>query len=286
MGDRTLNVLKRTLNDAGWRAGDTLIMDERYAAGDASRLGALAAELVALRPNAIGCTGVTEATALQAATAETPIVFMQVAVDPVAAGLVDDIARPGRNVTGCLQAPQLLSGKRLDILSELLGRPPRRLAYVLNSTNVGVSRLWADASEAASKIGADIVRAEVRRPDELDGVFEAVKGRDALLVHFDFMLVGLRERLAELAAAARVPVMYENQLHTVVGGLISYGPDLRDNYHQGAIYIDRVLRGVRPKDLPVIQGSRFELIINLHTARALGLAIPPTLLARADEVIE
>jgi putative tryptophan/tyrosine transport system substrate-binding protein len=281
-----LDFLKQTLHELGWRLGDNLEIEERHAQGDASRLPRLAAELVATHPDVLGCTGVTEAKALQAETAQIPIVFFQIAVDPVAAGLVENITRPGGNITGFLQAPQLLSGKRFEIITELLGRPPRRLAYIVNPRNVGVAPLWADAAAAATSLGAEIQRIDVSSPAELSDVIASLKGCDAVVVHYDFMLVGLREQLAELAVRQRLPVMYENRLYVAAGGLMSYGPDIRENYRNGASYLDRLLKGARPKDLPVVQASRFELVVNSNAAKAIALTIPPSLLARADEVIE
>ena len=280
------DILKQTLQELGWKLGETLEVDERRAGGDAARLPRLAEEIVARRPNAIACTGGTEAGALQAATREIPIVFMQVAVDPVAAGLVESISRPGGNVTGFLQAPQLLSGKRLDILAELLGRPLRRLAYIVNPGNVNAARLWRDGADAAAKVGAEIQRVDVNTAADIEDVFTRLKDTDAVLVQYDFLLVGLRSKIAELATRHRLPVMYENKAHVTVGGLVSYGGDLRANYQQGAVYVDRILRGAHPKELPVVQGSRLELVLNSSAAKAIGIVIPSTLLARADEVIE
>ena len=134
--------------------------------------------------------------------------------------------------------------------------------------------------------GPEIDRVDVNTRFALEGVFAGLKDRDALLVQYDFLLVSLRSQIADLAARRRLPVMYENEAHVLVGGLASYGADLRENYRQGAVYIDRVLRGAHPRDLPVVQGSRLELVLNVAAAKALGLTIPPTLLARADEVIE
>jgi len=286
MAESLIETLKRNLSDLGWRTGDTLDVDERQAGGDASLLPHLATEIVAQRPNVIACTGGTEAKALQSATREIPIVFLQVAVDPVAVGLVESISRPGGNVTGIMQAPQLLSSKRLSIVTELLGRPPRRLAYIVNPGNVNGARLWIDAAEAANNIGAEIDRVDVNTPLAVAGVFAGLKDRDAIIVQYDFLLVSLRNEIADLAARQRLPVMYENQAHVLVGGLASYGADLRENYRQGALYIDRILRGAHPRDLPVVQGNRLELVLNVTTANTLGLTIPPTLLARTDEVIE
>ena len=278
-------IIKGDLRELDW-TNERLETVERRAEGNSSVLPRLASEIVAYRPDVIACTGVNEARALQGATREIPIVFTQVAIDPVAAGLVQSIARPGGNVTGMLQGPQLLSGKRLQILAEFLGHPLRRLAYVSNPKSVSSGSLWADALGAATQTGAEIIRADVVSPGDLDRVFEEVKDRDAVLVQYDFLLSSLRSQIAELAARHRLPTMYENRTHVEVGGLVSFGADLRENYRQGAIYIDRILRGAPVSELPVIQASRFELVLNTGAARALALTIPPALLARADEVIE
>jgi putative tryptophan/tyrosine transport system substrate-binding protein len=281
-----LAILRAALSGLGWKPGETLEIEEREAEGDASNLPRLAADLVALRPDVIACTGGTEAKALQGATREIPVVFMEVTVDPVSAGLVENISRPGGNLTGFLQTPQLLSRKRLDILAELLGRHPQRVAYVLNPANVDAARLEADAAQAAGHIGADLRRRLVSAPTELELAFDGMHYFHAVIVQQDFMFVGLRKEFADLARRRRIPVMYENRGHVEAGGLISYGADLRENYREGAIYVDCILRGAHPRDLPVVQASRFELVINMKAAKALNLTIPPTLLARADEVIE
>ncbi len=281
-----LETLKQSLHELGWRIGETLELEERHANGDFARIPRLAAELVALRPDVIAATGLTETKALQNATRDIPIVFMQVAGDPVGAGLVQSIIRPGGNVTGFVQSPQLLWGKRLDLLTALLGHPPRRLGFLGNPGNVSFPSSWSDAQDAAARIGADIKRGDVSMPGDLDGAFRAFEDRDAVLVVYDFLLVGLESRIAQQAARQRLPAIYEQRRHVIAGGLLSYGPDLRENFRQGATYIDRILKGARPSDLPVIQGSRFELVVNLKAAKALGLTVPDSLLARADEVIE
>ena len=279
-------VLRAALSGLGWKLGETLEMEEREAEGDASHLPRLAADVVALRPDVIACTGEIEAKALQGATHDIPVVFMEVTVEPVSAGLVDSISRPGGNLTGFLQTRQPLTGKRLDLLGELLGRHPRRVAYVLNPFNMNAARLEADAAQAAGQIGADLRRVPVSAPTELERSFDDMHYFSAVIVQHDFMFVGLRKEFADLARRRRVPVMYENRDHVEAGGLISYGADLREGYRQGAVYVDRILRGAHPSDLPVVETSRFELVLNTTTARALGLTIPPTLLARADQVIE
>jgi putative ABC transport system substrate-binding protein len=281
-----LQILKDALRSLGWNVGEALEIEERHASGDTASLPRFAAELVASRPDVIGATGGTEAKALQDATRTIPIVFMQMAWDPVAAGLVQSIARPGGNLTGFLQSPALLWGKRLDLLSELLGQPPRRLVFMGNPGNTSFGAQWRNAKEEAAKIGADIVRADVSAPGDLEGAFRDLAGRHALLVQWDFLLVGLSSRIAELAVQHRLPAIYEQRMPVLAGGLMSYGAELTENYRQGATYIDRILKGAHPRDLPVVQGNRLEFVLNTSTAKALGLTIPPSLLARADEVIE
>jgi len=152
--------------------------------------------------------------------------------------------------------------------------------------NAGNEWNWIDAKDAAGKIGADIVRVQADNADAIDKAFEALEHVDALLVPIDFLFVVSRSRIAALAAEKRIPAVYENRIHVLAGGLMSYGGDLRENFRQGAGYVDRILKGARIADLPVVQASRFELLLNTGAAKAIGLTIPPSLLIRADEVIE
>jgi len=282
----TIDILRAALRDRGWRPGENLVIDERWASGDSSRLPRLARELVEQRPDVLSCTGTTETRALQAVTSTIPIVFLQVAVDPVSAGFVQHIARPGRNITGFMQSPQILWGKRIELLTEILGRQPRRLAWLGNPGNTGAAENWADAQAAAARVKSEVIRVEARSAADLEPAFQIIKGRDALLVQFDFLFATERHRLADLAAKHRIPAIYENRMQTQGGGLMSYGGDLRENYRQGAGYIHRILNGTPAGELPVVQASRFELVINLKTARGLGLSVPAAFRARADEIIE
>jgi ABC-type uncharacterized transport system substrate-binding protein len=284
MGEFNIDILKASLRELGWRENETIDIDKRWADGDASRLARLAGELVQLRPDVIACTGTSEAKALQSATQQIPVVFLQVA-DPISSRLVASISHPGGNVTGFAQGPQILWSKRLGLLTEMIGRQPRHLAWLGNPENSGSVPNWADAKEAATRAGSELTRIDVSRAEQLEGAFKGIKGLDGLLVQFDFLLAVMRSRVAELVAQERVPAIYENRMQVLAGGLMSYGGDLRENYRQGAVYVDRILKGARPGDLPVIQASRFELILNTGAAKALGLTIPDNLLARADEVI-
>lgn len=283
--EHTIDILKASLRDLGWRGNETIEIDERWADGDFSRLARLASELVQLRPDVIAATGTSETKALQAATQDIPIVFLQVP-DPVDSGVVASIARPGGNITGFAPGPQFLWSKRLGLLTEMLGRQPSHLAWLGNPGNAGSGSNWADAKDAAARVGVDPIRIDVSRAEELEGAFKGVKGLDGLLVQWDFLFSVLSRQIAQLAAQERVPAIYENRTQVLAGGLMSYGGDLRENYRQGAAYVDRILKGARPGDLPVIQASRFELVLNKRAANALGLPLPDSLLARADEVIE
>jgi putative ABC transport system substrate-binding protein len=200
--------------------------------------------------------------------------------------VVASISRPGGNITGFAQGPQILWSKRLGLLTEMLGRQPRHLAWLGNPGNSGSALNWADAKDAAARVGVDLARVDVSRAEELEVAFKGVKGLDGLLVQWDFLFSVLSNQIAQLAAQERVPAIYENRAQVLAGGLMSYGGDLRENFRQGAAYVDRILKGARPADLPVIQASRFELVLNKGAAKALGLTIPDSLLARADEVIE
>jgi putative tryptophan/tyrosine transport system substrate-binding protein len=284
-GETSIDILKAALHELGWRQGETLDVEERFAEGNVASLPRLARELVALVPDILVATGSTETKSLQAVTQSIPIVFMLVQ-DPISLGIVESIPRPGGNITGFTQGPQVLWGKRLELLAELLGRRPRRLAYLGNPENSGSTTNWTEAKDAAARIGAEIVRTEVSRGNELGDAFDALKSPDALLVPYDFLYFVLRGRIAELAAEKHIPAVYENRSQVLAGGLMSYGGDVRENYRLGAGYVDRILKGARPVDLPVVSPSRFELVLNIGAAKALGLTIPPSLLARADEVIE
>ncbi|MBI1774237.1 MAG: ABC transporter substrate-binding protein [Proteobacteria bacterium] len=279
-----VDVLKGRLDELGWRDGSTVRFDERYADGDAALIPGLAAALAVARPDVLITTGINETRSLKAATRDIPIVFLQVG-DPVAAGLVDSIARPGGNVTGLSQGPQLLDGRRLGLLVDLLGRPGR-VGFIANPGNAGSESKWAEAIAAARNLGVGLERIDVSRSEDIDRAFASLAGADGAIVTFDFLLYSRRSDIAAAAARHRLPTIYEIRNHVIDGGLISYGPDLRDNYRRGADYVDRILRGAKAAELPVDQNAKFELVINLMTAKALGLTVPLSILVRADEVIE
>jgi putative tryptophan/tyrosine transport system substrate-binding protein len=206
--------------------------------------------------------------------------------DPVGLGIVDSIAHPGRNITGTSISPQILWGKRLELIVELIGHQPTKVAWLGNPGNSATKLNLTAVMQSAEQMDIKLELLEARVQSDLDRAFAAMAGSDALLVQFDDLTRTYRQQVAQLAARYRLPTIHDNREYVVAGGLMSYGTDTRENWRRGASYVDRILRGSRPKDLPVDQASRFELVINLNAAKALGLAVPPSLLARADEVIE
>jgi putative tryptophan/tyrosine transport system substrate-binding protein len=282
-----LALLLTYLSALGWRAGETLEVVSRQAEGDMSKLPRLAAEVVATHPDVIACTGTAEASALTAATSEIPIVFLFVA-DPLALGIVTSLARPAGNITGIAVAAQLLEGKRLELLVDLLGPSARKFVWLGNPKNPSVNSLWADAAATASHLTVNIVRVDAGSADEIEPAFDAIanQGTSGIVVPYDFLFTAQPQRIIALAAERRLAAIYGSRTLALEGGLISYGPDLRENLRRGATYIDSILKGASPNELPVYQPSRLELILNLKTAKALGLMVPPAILLRTDELIE
>jgi putative tryptophan/tyrosine transport system substrate-binding protein len=240
---------------------------------------------VALRPDVLIATGSDETKALQAVTSDVPIVFSG-SSDPVGYGLVDSIAHPGKNITGIAVAPQILWSKRLELLVDLLGHRPAKIAMLSNPEAVSAKPNLVALMQSAEQMGIKVESLEVRGSSDLERVFAATAGSEAVLVQWVALTFGLRLQIAELAVQHLLPSVYEVREYVVAGGLMSYGVDFRVNWRRVATYVDRILRGAQPKDLPVEQASKFELVINLKTAKALGITVPPMLLARADEVIE
>src|SRR6478735_4916117 len=195
-GEFTSDVLKASLRDLGWRGSETIDIDERWADGDVSRLPRLASELVQLRPDVIAVTGSSETKALQAVTQDIPIVF-HVVSDAIASGVVTSISRPGGNITGFSQGPQIVWSKRLGLLTEMLGRQPRHLAWLGNPANSGTASNWADAMDAAARAGADIAKIEVSRAEELEAAFKGLNGVDGLLVQWDFLISIMSNQIAK-----------------------------------------------------------------------------------------
>jgi putative ABC transport system substrate-binding protein len=272
------------MEELGYRDGTTASYVYRSAEGRPEGIEPLASELVSISPEVIVSTGRPAIRALKQATSTIPIVFTAIG-DAIAAGAVNSMARPGGNATGLSFLNVELSGKRLEVLVETL--PHARTLIMLRDTNT--PREWLSETERAGKsLGLDLRAIEISDPEAFEAAFGAMSGSgaDALVLLASAMFNAQKRRLIELSARHRMPTMYEHRDFVEGGGLLSYGPNLTDLYRRAALYVDKILKGANPGDLPVEQPTKFELVINLKTARALGLAIPPTLLARADEVIE
>jgi putative tryptophan/tyrosine transport system substrate-binding protein len=273
------------LGELGWIPGTSVIIEYRWADGIAERAGDIAAELVRLKVDIIVTGGDAYVLAAKRATATVPIVFTA-AGDPVANGLVATLARPGGNVTGrSLQLTDTV-GKRLELLREIVPAL-RRLAVVFNAADAQVNLERDAVLAAAQTLNLDLIRAEIRPAEDVAPAIEPLKGRaDALYACTDPLVNTTAARINALALAARLPVMHSFRTNAEAGGLISYGPDVVDLWRRGADTVDKILRGAKPADLPVEQPTQFDLVIVLKTAKALGLTVPTTLLATADEVIE
>jgi putative tryptophan/tyrosine transport system substrate-binding protein len=275
------------LAEAGFVEGQNLRVEYRWAEGQYDRLPTLAAELVALRPTMIVATGGNVAAlAAKAATSTIPIVFAA-GGDPIKGGLVASLNRPGGNVTGVSLFIAELAAKRLEFLREIVPQS-KAIGVLVNPNNpTGVAEAH-DVEARATALGLSITLFNVRGASEMEQTFAAVaQGRmQAVLVTNDPFLIDLKDQLVQIAAARALPIIYFTRDFVEAGGLMSYGASIGDGYHKVGLYAGRILMGARPADLPVQQPTKFELVINLRAAKALGLEIPPTLLARADEVIE
>jgi putative ABC transport system substrate-binding protein len=272
------------LRELGWIDGRTIAIEYRWSQGRSERLAETAAEFVRLKVNAIVTYGGAVA-ALQQATTGIPIVFA-IANDPVGGGLVASLARPGGNITGLSQQATDLAGKRLELLREIVPGI-RRLAILADGGYRSALLEMAEVQSKARGLGLETVPLEIRQADDIAPAFEGLKDRaDALYVVVDTLIAANRTRIATSALAGRLPTIYDFREHVVSGGLMSYGPNIPNLFRRAAEYVDKILRGANPGDLPVEQPTKFDLVVNLKTAKALGLKIPEAFLLRADEVIE
>ena len=272
------------LRELGWIEGRTVAIEYRWAEGRSERYAEIAAELVRLKVDVIVTAG-GAVVAVKQATSVIPIVFA-VVNDPVGSGLVASLARPGGNVTGLSLQSSDLAGKRLELLREVVPGL-RRLAIMANAGYPAAALEMSEVQATARTLGFDVVTFEIRRTEDIAPAFEAFTGRaEALYVVSDPLVGTHRISNNTLALGARLPTIHGNREHVETGGLMSYGPNFPDLYRRAADYVDKILRGAKPADLPVEQPTKFDLVINLKTAKALGLEISPTLLGRADEVIE
>src|SRR5215475_2126843 len=273
------------LRELGWIENRTIAIEYRWAEGREERFTEIAAEFVRVKVDVIFTYATPPVIAAKRATSVIPIVFA-VAGDPVNAGLVASLARPGGNVTGLSAQQRDLVGKRLELLREVVPGL-RRLAIMSNADNPGTVMEMGDVLTTARTLGLDVVTLEIRRAEDIAPAFEALKGRaDALYVCNDPLVNTNRVRINTSALGARLPTVYNWRENVEAGGLMSYGTNFPDTFRRSAELIDKVLRGAKPADIPVEQPTKFDLTINLTTAKALGLDLPPTVLARADAVIE
>lgn len=275
------------LRDLGWVEGQNIVIEWRFAGGRAERLPGLAAELVQLRVDLIVVPSTPTALAAKNATRTIPLVTVG-GGDPVGLGLVASLARPGGNITGLtiVLGPEI-AGKQLELLKETVPKVSR-IAVLWNPGTPGTTLSVRQAEIAARALGVELQLLEARRLSDFDDAFAAMSAKraGALLVLGDVMFVTHRRRLADLATKSRLPAMYALREFVDDGGLMSYGPVVSDNFRRAATYVDKILKGAKPADLPVEQPTKFELVINLKTAKQIGLTIPPNVLARADRVIK
>ena len=282
-----MQAFQQGLRDLGYVESQNLVMVYRYAEGSAERLRDLAAELVRFQVDMIVTVGASGTRGAQHATRTIPIV-MTGNYDPVGQGFVASLARPGGNITGLSFQGTDLPGKRLELLKETVPQSTR-IAVLANPASPGYAPLLHNLTVAAEALKLSLHVVELRRAEELDDAFAAMMraGADALVVFAEPQLVTpLRGRIVDLAATSRLPAMYDGKFYVEAGGLMSYGPSPPDIYRRAATYVDKILQGATPADLPVEQPTKFELVINLKAARALGMTMPPSLLLLADEVIQ
>jgi putative ABC transport system substrate-binding protein len=281
------HIFVQELRELGYVDGKNIFIEYRFAGGKFKQLPTLASELVRLNVDLIVAVVTQASLAAKAATKTIPIVMLGVS-DPVASGLVASLARPGNNVTGTSAQIAEVQGKSLQLLKEVLPKLSR-VAVLWNPSNaIFQAQMMQAAKNAAVTLGLELHAFGARNADELHSAFEAIRNSrvSALLVLGDPTLIAHKAQIIEFAAESRLPAIYATEDHAEVGGLITYGPDMDAQFRRGAFYVDKILKGAKPADLPVEQPTKFELAINLKTAKTLGLQIPPALLIRADKVIQ
>jgi putative ABC transport system substrate-binding protein len=274
------------LQQLGWTEGRNVRIDVRWAAGDADRIRRYAAELVTLAPDAILATGSATLGPLLQATRTVPIVFV-IVPDPVGAGYVESLSRPGGNATGFLMFEYGVAGKWVELLKQIAPTVTRAAIIRDPAITAGIGQFGAIQAVAPS-LGVEVSPVNVRDADEIERAFVAFaqSSNGGLIITASALAVVHRDLIVTLAAKHRLPAVYYERFFVVAGGLVSYGPDFVDQYRRAASYVDRILKGEKPADLPVQAPTKYELVINMKTAKALGIDIPATVLARADDVIE
>ncbi len=284
--DVVLEAFRQELKALGYFQGQNVLLEARYAEGNLDRLPHLATELVQLKVDVIVVSSGVAIKAVQQATTTIPVV-MAVSSDPVADGFVASLARPGGNITGLSMLALELSGKRLQLLKETVPKASR-VAVMWNPASSSMEARYRVVQAGAPQVGVTVRSLEVREPRDFENAFATMTRErpDALLLLVDPVTLENSRRIVTFAAAKRLPAIYEVREFVDAGGLMSYGPSLTGMWRRAATYVDKILKGTKPADLPVEQPTRFELIINMKTARALGLTIPRTVLIRADHAIQ
>src|SRR5216684_37075 len=284
--ERFYDAMFEGLRELGYAEGRNLMVERRYAEGHADRFPEFAAEMVRLKVDIIIVTTTPAALAVKNATTTIPVVFPN-AISPVESGVVASLAHPGGNVTGGAAQTAALSTKRLAILKEVVPGLSRG-AVLWNAANPALAYPWRQTQSAADALGVTLRSVEVRDPKDIEAAFAVIAQEqpDALIVLQDALTLQHRKEIIDFANQKRLPGMYVAREWVVAGGLMSYGESLPDMYRRGAYFVDKILKGARPADLPVEQVTKFELVLNLQTAKAMGLTIPPTILATVEEVIE
>lgn len=284
MSGWTAAFVKR-LRELGWIEGRTFAIEYRWGEGRSERYAEIAAEFVRLKVDVIVTYGTPPTKAAKQASAIIPIVFAA-AADPVGSGLVASLARPGGNITGLSLQQSDIVGKKLELLGEVV-TGLRRLALLGNVSNASSRLEIREIRATAAALGIEIISLDIRRAGDIAPAFDTLSGREqALYVSTDPLIFANINRINTLAMGARLPTIYNGKEYIETGGLMSYGANYPDLFRRAADFVDKILRGAKPSDLPVEQPTKFDFVINLTTAKALGITVPPSVLARADEVIE
>ena len=281
-----IETFQREFGKLGYVEGKNIVFEYRYAEGKLDRLPALADELVRLKVDVLLTPTTPGALAAKNATRTIPIVFLDV-TDPVGVGLVDSLARPGGNITGLTDIAAVLAGKQLELLKETIPKLSR-VAVLWNPKSPGDEQLWKESQLAARELGLQLHSMEVSSADKYEGAFkEAIKARSDALAWMSSPLGSSNQnQIVELPKKYRLPAIYPRRAVVENGGLMSYGPDLDEPFKRAAVFVDKILKGTKPADIPVEQPTKFEFIINLKAAKQIGLKVPPNVLARADKVIK
>ena len=279
-------MFRKRLRELGYAEGTGHVVESRWARGDAERLPALAAELAALKPGLIVADGTPSALAAKQATTSIPIVAIRIS-DPVKAGLAASLARPGGNLTGTTIVTTDIAGKWLELLREV-APGMKSLAFLNDMSNAGAMLTFRELQQRARPLGVKVQPLDGRNRSNVEQAFNAIVRErvDGFVVGTNTVVFAQRQQIIEAAARRRIPAIYARREYVDAGGLMSYGTDLSAHYSHAADYADKILKGAKPGDLPIEQPTKFELVVNMKTARALGLKVPQTILVRADEVIE